>query len=169
MLDATERPHRRPKDYFLQRALYSGKQADHTIKNTIVCDLDRYIHFVGKTTMGSVHDLALVRLDFPPCYDWFSTLHGYVDLGYQGFANHYRTKVLSTPFKATAKQALNAAQRAANKLIRSTRIVVEHAINGIKRFSCVVNRFRGRKADYFEHLIIRLCAGLWNLHLVCTT
>ena len=166
-MDATERAHNRPRDFYAQYALYSGKQKDHTIKNTVMCDQKRFILFLGKTTMGSMHDYKLFQMEFDPQFDWLKKVEVGVDLGYQGMATHYTTQCLHLPFKKT-NTPLTAHQRAANKVMASARVVVEHAISGIKRFACLVNRFRGRKSDYFEHLIIRICAALWNLHLANT-
>ncbi len=70
IIDATEREHFRPKDYDEQRALYSGKQGYDTIKNTVTCDTQKFIHFLGLTTQGSIHDLELLRLDFDPKLAW---------------------------------------------------------------------------------------------------
>lgn len=166
LVDATERPHYRPKDKEQQRALYSGKKRCHTVKNTIISDSKRYIHFLGPTTQGNVHDLDLLRIDFHPRFEWFSTFDCIMDLGYIGFARDYTTKSLKMPLKATRKRPkLNATQKQHNKAINQQRIWVEHAIGGMKRFACLVNRFRNRKIPLFDDLIIRVCAGIWNLHL----
>lgn len=51
-IDGTERPIRRPKDNETQRNNYSGKKKRHTKKNIIICDSNKRIGFLGKTTQG---------------------------------------------------------------------------------------------------------------------
>jgi hypothetical protein len=166
LIDATERPHYRPKNKEQQRALYSGKRRCNTVKNMIISDSKRFIHFLGPTTQGNVHDLDLLRIDFHPRFDWFSTFDCIMDLGYIGFARDYATKSLKMPTKMTKKQPkLNEEQKQNNKAINQQRIWVEHAIGGMKRFDCLVNKFRNRKVPLFDDLLIRVCAGIWNLHL----
>lgn len=166
LIDATERPHYRPKNTAQQRALYSGKRRCYTIKNTVISDQKRFIHFLGPTTQGNVHDLDLLRIDFHPRFDWFSKFDCIMDLGYLGFARDYATKSLKMPTKTTRKlPKLDATHKKNNKAINHQRIAVEHAIGAMKRFDCLANRFRNRKVPLFDDLMIRVCAGLWNLHL----
>lgn len=44
------------------------------------------------------------------------------------------------------------------------RIIVEHAIGGMKRFRCLVDKFRNH-IPYVKDLFILLSAGIWNLHI----
>jgi len=90
LIDATEREHYRPKDREEQRALYSGKQGYHTIKNTVMSDPQKFVHYLGLTTQGSIHDLELLRIEFNPRYTaWFAPFDCIVDLGYLGFENDF--------------------------------------------------------------------------------
>jgi len=50
-----------------------------------------------------------------------------------------------------------------NRLISSTRIVVEHAIGGMKRFGATSAIFRNKKG--VDDTFMNVCAGLWNLEL----
>jgi hypothetical protein len=163
-IDATEREHCRPKDEVEQKALYSGKQGYHTIKNTVICDKSKFIHFLGLSTQGSMHDYALLKFEFPPEQDWFIAFNCAVDAGYQGFASDYKTKGVKIPIKKTPKQPRTEQERAHNTAVAKVRIVIEHAIGGIKRFQSLVVRYRNR-IEGFEDTIIRIAAGLWNLHL----
>lgn len=166
LIDSTERPHYRPKNTAQQRALYSGKRRCHTVKNTIIADRKRFIHFLSSSTQGNVHDLDLLRIDFHPRFDWFKKFDCILDLGYLGFARDYSTNSLKMPAKHTRKQPkLDSNQKKNNKAINHQRIPVEHAIGGLKRFDCLVNRFRNRKVPLFDDLIIQVCAGIWNFHL----
>lgn len=53
-----------------------------------------------------------------------------------------------------------------NRLISSVRIVVEHAIGGIKRFRCVSDIYRNKNG--FDDRLVNVAAGLWNLHIQMT-
>lgn len=165
IIDATEREHFRLQDYDEQRALYSGKQGYHTIKNTVICDTQKFIHFLGLTTQGSIHDLELIRLDFDPKLAWFKTFKCLVDLGYLGFEKDFKVKTLEIPIKKPKNEALNNEQKEFNKNQSSKRVIVENAICGIKRWTCLYQRYRNKKLN-FEDKIIRIAAGIWNLHLM---
>ena len=71
-----------------------------------------------------------------------------------------------TPRKSQKKQnpELSADQKVVNKASSHVRIVVEHAIGGMKRYTIVVHGFRNRQEN-FEDDVIGVCAGLWNLVL----
>ena len=134
------------------------------MKNTIFCDKNKYVHFLGLTTQGSIHDLELIRIEFNMKYDWFANFNCMLDLGYLGFNNDYKTKTTIIPIKKPSKQELTDEQKLYNQKVSSERVVVENSICGIKRFSILVQRYRN-KIFYFEDLIIRVAAGIWNFHI----
>ena len=68
------------------------------------------------------------------------------------------------PKKATKGKPLTQEDRAENKVISSFRVVVEHAIAGVKRFGVVSQALRNRKA-FFDDLVMELSCGMWNFHL----
>ncbi len=120
---------------------------------------------MGKTTQGSTHDISLLRHEFPEKdYSWFADLTCYIDLGYLGFANSYPESQPKIPSKKPKNQLLTPEQKEYNRLLASQRIVVEHAIGGLKRFHSLVNRYRNKRLD-FEDLIIRVAAVIWNFHV----
>jgi len=51
------------------------------------------------------------------------------------------------PQKRPRGKALTLEQKQENKVISGIRIVVEHAINGIKRFGAMSNTYRNRKGE----------------------
>jgi hypothetical protein len=55
-------------------------------------------------------------------------------------------------------------EKTKNKEISGFRVLVEHAIGGIKRFGIVTDKFRNRKAGFDDKAMLRSC-GLWNYHL----
>ena len=50
--DGTETPIQRPTDNETQKEFYSGKKKRHTVKNTIICNKDQVIVYVGPNTSG---------------------------------------------------------------------------------------------------------------------
>jgi hypothetical protein len=93
-----------------------------------------------------------------------------MDKGYQGFEKDYKAKQIIRPQKKPQKSKnnpnpeLSEEQVAANKEISKERIVVEHAIRGMKRYNILGYPLR----TYCENLIERvigICAGLWNLKI----
>ena len=59
LLDATKRPHHRPQAVVDSKADYSGKKRQ-TLKNTLIADPSRYIHYLGPTTSGVIHYFQLL-------------------------------------------------------------------------------------------------------------
>ena len=57
IIDGTERPLQRPKDYERQKQHYSGKKKRHTVKNIIITDkTTKKIKGLGATVEGKKHD-----------------------------------------------------------------------------------------------------------------
>lgn len=169
-IDVTERPHYRPGDYESQKEYYSGKKKQHTIQNTIISTAKRFILFLGMTTFGRIHDFTLFKQEFAPDKPWFETFKVWVDLGYLGFDKNYETLELHLPHKKPRKSKANPnptlteQQKEENRTMSSFRVVVENAICGLKRFNILVYKFRNRKDD-FEDDVVLASAGLHNLSL----
>ena len=131
---------------------------------------DRLIVFLGRTLSGHNHDDTMLKQEFPPEVDWFADLHVRVDRGYLGIQSDYRGDQLDIPTKKPRKSQkhpnpqLSDEQRAANTALSRGRIVIEHAIGGMKRYAILVQTFRNR-IENFEDDVIGVCAGLWNLVL----
>lgn len=172
LIDATERGVERPQDDEAQRKKYSGKKKRHTVKNTVITSLDRFILFLGYTVDGSQHDYGLFKEEFPPSEEWFNTLKVWVDLGYLGIRKAYGALEIFIPHKTPRKSkanpepSLTEEQKAENREQSRVRVVVEHAIGGMKRFAILVNRYRNRKAGFVDTVAL-IGAGLWNWKLTC--
>ncbi len=170
VVDATERPCLRPEDAMRQKAAYSGKKKQHTMKNTVIVNLRKHILFLGYTVLGSRHDYGLFKTEFPPEQDWFSTFKVWVDLGYLGFADDYQTLELHIPNKkprksqANPEPALSDQQKAENRVVSHVRIIVEHVIASMKHWTILTAKFRNRLAD-LEDQVILAAAGLHNFLL----
>lgn len=162
-LDGTERRTQRPKKAKTRTKRYSGKKKMHARKNAIICDKNRRIIYVSPTKEGRIHDLQQIKKTgilehIPPD----KTL--WVDKGYQGIKSSLKNgNQVMIPQKKPRGKALTTEQKQENKVISGIRIVVEHAINGIKRFGAMSNTYRNRKGQ--DDSMIYLCASLWNFHL----
>ncbi|MEK9178143.1 MAG: transposase family protein, partial [Patescibacteria group bacterium] len=86
----------------------------------------------------------------------------FVDTGFQGVQKlHHQTYI---PKKRRKGYPLTKDEKEMNKLISSYRVVVEHAIGGIKRYRCISEKLRNKKA-WIDDKFMLLSAGLWNYHL----
>jgi hypothetical protein len=126
--------------------------------------------FLGKTVWGGkYHDFSLLKEEFKK-EKVFKDHQVWVDLAYVGFSKYYKTKKLHLPHKKPRKTKtrpdpqLTDSQKQANKQKSQVRIVVEHAIAGMKRYKILMEKFRN-KSEEFADAVIEVCAGLWNYKL----
>ena len=117
--------------------------------------------------LGAKHDYKMLQDEFPPSLPWFEKISVWIDLGYIGFAKDYECEKLKIPFKKPYKTKnnpdpqLTPEQKAYNKFVSKTRVLVENAIAGIKRYNVLVQKFRN-KSDLLRDKAIFIAAGLWN-------
>lgn len=107
LIDATERAVDRPQDNDLQQESYSGKKKQNTDKVTVISTLTRYILYIGVIFKGKNQDYGMFKKEFNTSKNWFETFNIYIDLGYLGFANDYKTKSLFIPYKKDKKSKKN--------------------------------------------------------------
>lgn len=172
IIDATERRHHRPKDNAQQKALYSGKKKTHTIKNTVIVDVERYIHFLGITTQGNIHDINLLNIDLlGKITNALKEIKILVDLGYLGIKDYVELDDLLIPFKKPRKSKnnpkpqLSDEQKAYNKELSAQRVIVEHVLAHVKRFSVLTDVFRN-KINEWDDLFITIVASIHNLEKI---
>ncbi|MBE7550764.1 MAG: hypothetical protein HS126_24305 [Anaerolineales bacterium] len=147
------------------------EKKDHTLKNIIIASLSKLILFVGRTFHGRHHDYAMLKAEFPSDQPWFETIKLLVDLGFQGIQTDYAGQGIQLPYKKPRKSKsrpdaqLTDQQKLENRALSKVRILVEHAIGGIKRYGILVQPFRNRKEN-FQDDVIAIAAGLWNFWLL---
>jgi len=130
----------------------------------------KVILFVGRTFPGHQHDYTMLKTELPPDLNWFTDIVVLVDLGYLGIQTDYRSEQIERPHKKPRKSkhkpdtCLTAEQKADNKALSQVRILIEHAIGGLKRYNILVDRFRNCREN-FQDTAIALCAALWNFSL----
>ena len=161
IIDATERPRRRPKDPKQQRRHYSGKKKRHTMKNTVVVEpRSKKILILTPTVPGSVHDKKdLDENEIVPNIPEKIPLE--LDLGYKGLENEYEGIII--PHKKPRNGELTKTQKRQNRKIASSRIRVEHSIGLCKRYRCLSDPYRNRR-EGFDDAIMLTCCGLVNFY-----
>lgn len=162
-LDGTERRIQRPKNKKRQNKLYSGKKKANTRKNVIVSNEHKRILFLSPTKSGRRHDKRIIDksiLKIP------THIGKWVDTGFQGLDKLYENVVM--PKKGTKKHPLSVTDKENNQIISSFRVVVEHALAGIKRFRILTDVLRN-KIGLFDDMIMEVASGLWNYHLRYTS
>lgn len=163
-VDGMERPVQRPKKQKSQRKLYSGKKKTHTRKTVIVVNERKQVLLLTKTKSGRRHDKRLA--DKQGLFESIpESVTVWTDTGFQGAAKQHANTMM--PKKTTKGHPLTYEEKQENKLISHFRVIVEHAIGGIKRFNSVAAIYRNKKA-FMDDTLTRVAAGLWNLHLQYT-
>lgn len=168
IIDAKEQRVQRPQQsYDAQKPYYSGKKKAHTLKNQFAVDPRGVIESVSVSVAGgATHDVTLLRQT-----DLLSRLTAdegaMVDKGYVGIDKDYPDLLLIIPFKAKRKQPLTEEQKAYNRLLARHRIVVEHTLAQVNRFTVLRQVFRGRHEKHAtaHSQIVRVVARLVNRRL----
>jgi hypothetical protein len=137
------------------RKHYSGKRKRHTYK-TIVGAKGRRICHLGPSKRGARHDKRL--LDQRHLQHFIPReVSILADSAFHGFKH----PGMCLPCKARKKRPLSEEQRQWNKLLASERVVVEHAIGGMKRLAAVAGVYRNRKPKTHDRFNV-VAAGIWN-------
>ena len=131
----------------------------HNVKNDLLCTPDKRIFWLSKTYEGHVHDQKIVDeqpLSFPTGITlWQDT----------GFLGHTPKNVtVKMPTKKPIGKELSDVQKEENKKISSFRILVEHAIGGVKKCRIVKERLRCRKFGFDDSVMLIAC-GLHNFRI----
>lgn len=159
--DGSERRIQRPKNQKHQKKTYSGKKKLHTRKQIVVADEHKRILVLTPTKSGRRHDKKLsdkaeVFTNLP------AQITAWLDTGFQGVQKQHPNTMI--PRKRSKGYLLTEEDKQENRLISSFRVVVEHAIGGMKRYQSLQHPYRNRKPR-LDDLFSLLSAGLWNYHL----
>lgn len=162
-IDGTERPIQRPKDKEKQTASYSGKKHRHTRKNLVITDRKKRIGFLSRTVEGKTHDFTILKEHAPPKYIPV-TVRQRVDLAFKGYHKQYPNHCVSMPVRKPRTRELSRTVKEQNARKSRIRVLVEHAIGGMKRFRITTDVFRNKLKD-FDDTAMLISSGLWNYHL----
>jgi hypothetical protein len=165
IIDGKEQRTNRPTGYDAQKPYYSGKKKTHTLKNQVVVDPCGRIEAVSPTVPGGAnHDLTVLRGS--GVLERLGAGEGaMVDKGYVGVKNDYPDVPIVIPFKASRNHPLSEEQRAFNREVARYRIVVEHTMAQLDRFTVLRQVFRGQQRDRHSG-VFRVVAKLVNRRLV---
>ena len=141
-----------------------GEKKCHTVKALAVSNTQRLLLYLSECWVGKTHDYRMLLEEFPPAEPWFTKFRLRVDLGFIGIEKDYRCKELFIPHKKPKKKELTPEQKAENKVLASQRIVVEHALAGLKRYRILSDRLRMHNLTIYN-VTLGVCAGLWNYYL----
>lgn len=131
----------------------------HSVKNDLLCTASKRILWLSKTYDGSVHDKKIVD-EQPLCLPTGVRL--WQDTGFQG--HKPKNVTVKMPAKKPKGKQLSDAQKQENRKISSFRILVEHAIGGVKKCRIVKERFRCRKFG-FDDLVMLIACALHNFRM----
>lgn len=159
--DGIERSIQRAKNKKKQQRNYSGKKKMHTRKSVIVSDTHKKILVLTKQKSGRRHDKRLA--DKAGVFEQMpEEIDVYADTAFTGAQRiHERTYL---PKRKPRGRNLTVEEKELNTLISLVRVVVEHAIGGIKRYRCISGKLRNRK-QAIDDTFLLLSSGLWNYHL----
>ena len=139
-----------------------------------MCNVKKKILYLSQPYCGATHDYAIMKNEFDPTLEvWFNEHGLYVDLGFYGIEKDYQINQLHIPFKRPKRKTkkdpkieFTEEQKKQNKSVSKTRIIVEHAIGGLKRYRFLSDRLRCRDAAFYSR-VAGIAAGLWNFQLTC--
>lgn len=162
-IDGMERPIQRKGTPKSQRKHYSGKKKQETRKNIVLTDENRQILCLSNTKRGRRHDKRLsdnIGLQHLP-----EDVTLWADTGFAG-TQHIHSQTMM-PKKKRKNKPLTQEIKSENQTISGVRILVEHAISGLKRMGSVSGKYRNTTPNFDDSLTL-VSAGLWNLHLRLT-
>src|SRR5262245_59374089 len=159
VIDSTEQRIPRPSGgHARQKPCYSGKKRAHTLKTQLAVGPDGLIEALSPGVPGSVNDVRLLRE---------SGLLGRLaegeaamtDKGYEG-ADKGAAAPLVRPKKDRKKNPCTEEDKTRNRQIARDRIVVEHAIAQLNRFTVLRQVYRGDRMRHSQ--VVRVVAVLVN-------
>jgi hypothetical protein len=131
----------------------------HNVKNNLLCNPQKRILWLSRTYDGHVHDKKIAD-EQPISFPAGITL--WQDSGFLG--HNPKSVTVKMPIKKPKGKDLTEEQKQANREISSFRIVIEHAIGGVKRCRIVKERFRCYK-DGFDDRVMLIACGLHNFRI----
>jgi hypothetical protein len=164
IIDAKEQRINRPEGFEAQKPYYSGKKKAHTLKTQVVVDPCGRIETISDSVPGGAnHDLPLLRAS--GVLDRLGEGEAaMMDKGYVGVKTSHPDVPIVIPFKASRGHPLTEEQKASNRVVARYRIVVEHTMAQLNRFTVLRQVFRGQKRERHGG-VVRVVAKLVNRRL----
>jgi len=166
IIDAKEQRINKPQGEGAQRPYYSGKKKAHTIKTQVVVNPRGQIEAISESVPGSTHDLTL--LVGSGVLGGLGEGEGAMtDKGYVGVDKHHPGVPVVMPYKKPRGGELSEQQREHNRCVSRHRIVVEHTIAQLNRFTVLRQVFRGKRRQRHSR-VTRVVAKVVNRRLAVT-
>jgi hypothetical protein len=166
IIDAKEQRVNRPKGEEAQKPYYSGKKKAHTIKTQVVVNPRGQIETVSASVPGATHDLPL--LHGSGVLERLGEGEGAMrDKGYAGVGRYYPDLPLVLPYKKPRGGELSEGQKGHNRLVARHRIVAEHTMAQLNRFTVLAQVFRAKQRQRHGQ-VIQVVAKLVNQRLAVT-
>jgi hypothetical protein len=163
IIDAKEQRINKPRGEEAQKPFYSGKKKAHTVKTQVVVNPRGQIEAVSASVPGSTHDLTLLL--FSGVLDRLGQGEGgMLDKGYVGVEKYREGVPLVLPYKKPPGGELSEGQRGHNREVARHRIVVEHTMAQLNRFTVLRQVFRGKQRGRHGG-VTRVVAKLVNRRL----
>jgi len=161
VIDSKEQRVQRPGGgHERQKPFYSGKKRAHTLKTQLAVSPAGLIESVSPSVVGSVNDVRLLR-ETALLGRLAEGEAALTDKGYEGGDKGERAGVLVRPKKDRKKNPCTEEDKARNRLIARHRIVVEHAIAQLNRFTALRQVWRGKRVHRHSQ-VVRVVAVLVN-------
>jgi DDE superfamily endonuclease len=165
VIDGKEQRTQRPTGHAAQKADDSGTKKAHTLKSQLAVTPGGRIESVSGSFPGSTHDPTVLRatavIDRLP-----AGAGAMMDKGYVGIGKDHPDRPLVVPAKAARGRPLTDEQRAANRVISSHRIAVEHVMAQLNRFQVLTQTYRHARPEHGE--VVRAVAVLVNRRTAVT-
>jgi hypothetical protein len=163
VIDSKEQRVQRPGGaHGRRKPFYSGKKRAHTLKTQAGVRPDGLIESVSPSAPGSVNDVRLLR-ETGLLGRLGEGQEAMTDKGYEGADRGERAGVLVLPKKDRKKNPCTEEDKARNRLIARRRIVVEHVIAPLNRFTVLRQVWRGKRVLRHSQ-VVRVVALLVNRH-----
>lgn len=163
IIDAKEQRVNRPQGQERQKPYYSGKKKAHTVKTQVVVDARGRVEAVSESVPGSTHDLTLL-VNSGVLGVLGEGEGAMADKGYVGADKHHPGVPLVLPFKKPRGGELSEQQKAFNREVARHRIVVEHTMAQLNRFTVLRQVYRARRRERHGG-VVRVVAKLVNRRL----
>ena len=163
IIDAKEQRVNKPRGEQAQRPYYSGKKKAHTVKTQVVVNPRGQVEAVSGSVPGSTHDLTLL-VQSGVLEGLGEGASAMMDKGYCGVGKHHPSVPVVLPYKKPRKGELSGEQRAFNREVSRHRIVVEHTMAQLNRFTVLRQVFRGKQRDRHGK-VVRVVAKQVNRRL----
>jgi hypothetical protein len=164
LIDSKEQRVNRPTGYDAQKPYYSGKKKAHTVKTQVVVDPCGQIEGVSDSVPGGAHHDLPLLCGSGVLEQLAPGEAAMMDKGYVGLNNYYPEVPVVIPFKASRNHPLTEEQKAYNREVARYRIVVEHTMAQLNRFTVLRQVFRGQQRGR-HGLVVRVVAKLVNRRL----